>query len=600
MVEYMSTVSTLADAGIAGLTQLLAQSTEEFDASASNPADQQLRVFALLNQILRKVGDNIAQNIGDSPTRATELALLTEDLARTTSRAQFVVAGKLESSAAHTLKEEPLIVLHQTHEHIDAFIDGSIELPEDSCNAPGTKMLFKDTAEFCKQQLHLSNAQAKHRLLSCELLLPHTGFNGRQIPPRFTVLGDVLDAGSADPYQISLAARKLISLQPGIAAQEDPAQTAEIIEYALADSLIHRNPTGTGQLFKVFSAQLDETALEQSEKELDLYLGATFKGKQARGYIWEICTNLPGHELLSSVATQVVNPRTRFGQESGSRQAGATTDAHDSPEATQPQLPGLTLEETPGETLSEAPPIPSWAADPLTPKEELPRAEFEDLGPNSSSQLESPTLELQPGESPEAARERIKARAVLQFILDSIRFMASDDRESSPELPMKPNIDMLVTISWDSLVGKLNDPGITGTNQLVSAGYARRMACTANVIPVVLGTQSEPLDLGRTQRFFNRAQRRAMALRDRGCINPGCSMPAHRCEANHIEPWYLGGKTDLTNGGLLCPICHASFHAGHFKIVFVGAIPYVLQNKALDPEQKLRRNWIFHPGAPAI
>ena len=568
----MSTVSTLAEAGIADLTQLLARSTEEFDASASKPVVVQLRVLALLNRILRKVGDDIAQNIGASPTLATELALLTEDLARTTSRAQFVAAGKLEHSSAHTLREEPLIALHDAHEHIEEFIDGSIELPQDSCNAPGTKMLFKDTATFCKNQLHLSTAQAKHRLSSCELLLPHTGFNGRQIPPHFTVLGEVLDAGSADPYQISLAARKLVALQPGIAAQENPAEAAEIIELALADSLIHRNPTGTGQLLKVFAAQLDETALEQSEKELDLYLGASFKGKQARGYIWEICTNLPGHEMLSAVATQVANPRSRFGQEGGNQQAGTATGAQDSTEATQPQLPGFTLEETPNKAISEAPPIPSWATDP----------------------------ELLPGERPEVAQERLKARAVLQFILDSIRFMASDDRENSQDLPMKPNIDMLVTISWDSLVGKLNDPGITGTNQLVSAGYARRMACTANVIPVVLGTQSEPLDLGRTQRFFNRAQRRAMALRDRGCINPGCSMPAHRCEANHIEPWYLGGKTDLTNGGLLCPTCHASFHAGHFKIVFVGAIPYVLQNKALDPDQQLRRNWIFHPGETAL
>lgn len=596
----MSTAQILAEAGIAGLLQLLEPSTEAFDASASMSADQRLRVLALLNRIARTLGDDIARDIGDSPTRATELAFLTEDLARTAARAQLVAVGKLEDSAAHTLREEPLIALHEAHEHIDGFIDGSIELPQDSCNALGTKMLFKDTATFCKVEMHLSSVQAKHRLSSRERLLPHTGFNGRQVPPRFKVLGEVLDAGSADPYQISLAARKLLALQPGINAQENPTESAEKIEHAVADSLVSHNPTGTGQLFKLFTAQLDETALEQSEKELEQYLGATFKGKQARGYIWEICTNLPGHELLSSITAQAANPRSRFGQQNDAQPAGPSSTSRESSEAAQPELPGFGCEETPNDAISEAPPIPDWAADSETPEDQRPRAEFLDLGSSGSSDTELPVLELLPGESPQAARKRSKARAVLQFILDSIRFMVSDDRESSPVLPMKPNIDMLVTISWDSLVGKLNDPGITGTNQLVSAGYARRMACTANVIPVVLGTQSEPLDLGRTQRFFNRAQRRAMGVRDRGCINPGCSMPAHRCEANHIEPWYLGGKTDLSNGGLLCPTCHASFHAGHFKIVFVGAIPYVLQNKALDPEQRLRRNWIFHPGAAAI
>lgn len=165
---------------------------------------------------------------------------------------------------------------------------------------------------------------------------------------------------------------------------------------------------------------------------------------------------------------------------------------------------------------------------------------------------------------------------------------------------MKPNIDLIVTISWDSLIGKLNDPGISNHGHLVSAAYARRLACVANVLPAVLGTESQPLDLGRTQRFFSRAQRRAMALRDRGCINPGCTMAAHRCEANHIQPWYLGGETDLSNGALLCPICHASFHAGHFKIVVLKSIPYVLQNKAVDPEQRLRRNWFFHPQSDSV
>ena len=90
-----------------------------------------------------------------------------------------------------------------------------------------------------------------------------------------------------------------------------------------------------------------------------------------------------------------------------------------------------------------------------------------------------------------------------------------------------------------------------------------------------------------------------MRIRDKGSINPGCTMASHRCEANHIKPWYLDGETNLANGALLCPICHASFHAGHFKIIVVDSIPYVLQSTARDPEQRLRRNWIFHPEAEA-
>ncbi|PQZ96111.1 hypothetical protein CQ018_02175 [Arthrobacter sp. MYb227] len=596
----MSTVARLTDAGIADLTQLLPPSTEELDAPVSSSADQQLRLLALLNLILRKLTEDTAKNICDSPTRATELALLTEDLVKTMTRVQLVAAGKLEDSAAHTLQEEPLIALNEVHEHLEKFIDGSVQLPQDACNPTGTKMLYKDTAEFCKAQMHLSKAQATHRLISCELLLPHTGFNGRQVPPRFKVLGDVLDGGKADPTQIALAARKLVALQPGIDAQKDPQATAEHIENVLADSLVGRNPGGTGQLFKHFTAHLDATALEQAEEKLEPYVGLRCKGRHVRGYVWEICTDLQGHELLTTVAALVANPRSRFGQETDTQTGISSNDSKEAAKPRQPELPGFGNAEKEAATSPEAAQLPDWAADPDMPEQQRPRAEFLDVGGTDPSSDDGPFVELLPGESLEAARERIKARGLLQFVLDSIRFMASDDRERSPELPMKPNIDMLVTISWDSLVGKLNDPGITGNNQLISAGSARRMACSANIIPVVLGTQSEPLDLGRTQRFFSRAQRRAMALRDKGCINPGCSMPAYRCEANHIQPWYLGGKTDLCNGALLCPTCHASFHAEHLKIIFVGAIPYVLQNRALDPEQKLRRNWFYHPEAATI
>lgn len=99
------------------------------------------------------------------------------------------------------------------------------------------------------------------------------------------------------------------------------------------------------------------------------------------------------------------------------------------------------------------------------------------------------------------------------------------------------------------------------TGGRISAGEARRLACTADLVPVVLGGPSEVLDVGRTSRLFRPAQRIALMLRDRGCRAVGCTIPAAWCEAHHLgTPWAAGGRTDLADGALLCSHHHHRIH----------------------------------------
>src|SRR5699024_9721323 len=53
----------------------------------------------------------------------------------------------------------------------------------------------------------------------------------------------------------------------------------------------------------------------------------------------------------------------------------------------------------------------------------------------------------------------------------------------------------------------------------------RLMACNASLIPAVLNSKGEPLDVGRAQRAFPSSIRRAVVLRDVCCAYPGCNMP---------------------------------------------------------------------------
>jgi hypothetical protein len=129
---------------------------------------------------------------------------------------------------------------------------------------------------------------------------------------------------------------------------------------------------------------------------------------------------------------------------------------------------------------------------------------------------------------------------------------------------------VLVTIDLATLRDGLGVATL-GTDTQITAGEARRLACTAKIVPAVLGASSEVLDLGRTRRLYNGAQRKALTLRHRQCQAEGCSIPATWCEAHHAgQPWAAGGKTDLGDAQLLCAWHH---HRAHDDRYLVKTLP---------------------------
>ncbi|WGT48460.1 HNH endonuclease signature motif containing protein [Tessaracoccus lacteus] len=116
---------------------------------------------------------------------------------------------------------------------------------------------------------------------------------------------------------------------------------------------------------------------------------------------------------------------------------------------------------------------------------------------------------------------------------------------------------LVVTVSYEELLCQGYAGGVLASGQRIPAGELRRIACDAEVIPVVLGGRSEILDLGRSERWVTPALRQALVIRDGGCIFPGCGATAVECEAHHIVPWWAGGPTSLENLALVCPFHHA-------------------------------------------
>ncbi|HEX6674022.1 MAG TPA: DUF222 domain-containing protein [Actinomycetes bacterium] len=86
-----------------------------------------------------------------------------------------------------------------------------------------------------------------------------------------------------------------------------------------------------------------------------------------------------------------------------------------------------------------------------------------------------------------------------------------------------------------------------------------------DLLPPPLGAPVELLDLGRTTRVVPPALRRALALRDGGCVAVGCDRPVPWTEAHHLVHWAHGGPTSLENVVPLCPPHHVAAHEGGWQ-----------------------------------
>lgn len=158
-----------------------------------------------------------------------------------------------------------------------------------------------------------------------------------------------------------------------------------------------------------------------------------------------------------------------------------------------------------------------------------------------------------------------------------------DDGELPARGGQRPHL--VLTMGLNELIDGLGT-ALLDTGGCLSGAEARRLACDAYLIPMVLDTDSMPLDVGRQQRLATAALRDALTQRDKGCAFPGCDRPPRYCHAHHIVPWLDGGETKLSNMCLLCEHHHVIVHrqGWHIQLDARGH-PEFIPPKAVDPDR---------------
>ncbi len=142
---------------------------------------------------------------------------------------------------------------------------------------------------------------------------------------------------------------------------------------------------------------------------------------------------------------------------------------------------------------------------------------------------------------------------------DAVAGGASGGAEGGEVRPQKTVL--VVSADYDAIEGRLKSAGlIDGTP--IELDELRRLACDAEIVPMIFAADGQPLYMGRAQRAVTKAQKLALYRRDGGCA--GCGLRPQVCDAHHIQPWDHNGPTDITNLVLLCPRCHTKVHKhGH-------------------------------------
>jgi HNH endonuclease len=158
-------------------------------------------------------------------------------------------------------------------------------------------------------------------------------------------------------------------------------------------------------------------------------------------------------------------------------------------------------------------------------------------------------------------RGEAETRSHRQLLADALEHVIVNPSGTAGGTARSSNVDVVVTVALADLYLDLNASGkIVGSAESIPIGELRRIACEHGLIPALLGSAGEVLDLGRRARLASPAQKKALKTTYGGCAVGGCDVPFELCQIHHIWQWRHGGPTNLDE---LVPLCTNDHHLVH-------------------------------------
>lgn len=478
-----------------------------------------------------------------------------------------------------------------------------------------------NTAEFLRQRLRISKSEANRRLALAKDILPASTLTGDTIPaPRqhlataltptptntstdtrntedSTGPGSEDTGGAGDGVQGTAAACPAVSSRAGtiialtlnrLQYLTTPEQLA-LIEENLTTTAATADPDFLTRVARRWADTIDADGTEPSEEALRHTQGAFIRKPRHGLHHIEIFASTDQFEHLSTVMNTATNPRT------------TTTPIHGTPATANGTGTGTAAATgTNGDGTADSNMWNENTAGPDLDRRTRPQKLLEGLVGAAKIALATNALPATGGNRP-----HIIATINYQDLFPHHTPISTDAGDNS-----HTNTRTMTRTGPGTRTGtdpSVSETGSTGTGTgtgnfvftgPVAAATLRKIACDADIIPAILGTHGELLDLGRKTRLFTPAQRTALTTRDQGCAFPNCTIPAPWCEAHHITYWSHGGPTNTDNGVLLCSGHHHLIHKEQWTITTTNNTPWFTPPKHLDPHQKPQQNTYFKPPPP--
>lgn len=396
---------------------------------------------------------------------------------------------------------------------------------------------YKNTAEYLRHRLRISRREAWRRIRLGSSLTSSTSLSGETLEPEFPVLAESMEEGrlAGEAAQVISMALKRVQ---GCGTRED--RTA--METALTDVAVSQDLDVLNVVAQAWINHLDPDGAEPSEQQKADLQGLFVRRKYRGLHRIDIFATEDQFETLMTALAPEGNPRV----DGTKPNAGSCAD----PEGKQRAVP----------------------ADPRS----YPQKCLDGL-------VGSCRMALLSGRLPASGGSKPQVLAVIPY-----------DQLS----------DRLTSDGGGSATTERTDPARTPENGMlafsgpVPARHIRRIACDADIIPIVLSGEGRVLDVGTAVRYFPPHLRKSLIARDRGCAFPGCSTPAPWCEAHHVEYHSHGGTTSTDNGVLLCGFHHHLIHREKWRISVRRGAPWFIPPTYVDPFQTPLRNTYFHPLRP--
>lgn len=479
---------------------------------------------------------------------AAQAAWLVEELSKELSRAQLHAADALRRTGAHKLDAQSLQAITQAGLH-----PGDLSATAGSTTTGRTH--YKKSLDVLVNWLNLPLSTARDRLAQVDNLIAQVNDAGERTAPRLAVLAETFTT-DADPRLVLSAARQIQTVRKDLDDASCTTLQRDCAGFMAEPATARRH---------IKDAVDQSVSDERSEESLLDEIGV-YKRGMSRGLCSYLVKMLPSQApLMDSLSEAMDNPKTMAGNR----------------DLLRAQAAGLFAEAQ--QEWDDKSTMPDWAQ---------PGADDGTFADDPSKENSGSTTP-EPNVSPPIEELRPEVRHLLGLLALL--------RSNGPPDSLVRNTDQIgILIDYDKMCQTGRDFAVTARGIPLTAGEARAKVCTAGLYPLVLSGQSKILDLGRAQRLFSKAQVRALRAVHRGCGYPGCTMPASRCEADHLDKWENGGRTDIDRAGLWCEVHHIARHCGLFHAVIIpNSRPLVLLPLELNPSQKLQVNTYFMTPAEA-